>query len=172
MLPTIINECSQFLVESGGLPLLKNLPKNKNGFIKVKVRHQKANCPFIKVFNDAFADERTNLLQRSIIAHGENGFQSNNAELEPFYVFPIDGYRYMYNPTASTRDYIESFNSLMEKLGDMGGDILKDVLKRDYEFDNLQRGISSGSEIIIYGIPYYYALRKSLVDDYERFLFT
>ena len=40
MLPTLAYECSEFLLESGGKPLLKNLPKRSDGFVRVKVRRR------------------------------------------------------------------------------------------------------------------------------------
>lgn len=170
MLPTIAYECSEFLLESHGQPLLKNLPKNRDGFSKVKVRHQKTTNTFTESFNGAFSKERPNLLQRSVLAQGADAFvPSSDPTLEPFYVFPVDGYRYMYNPVASTKDYSETFNTLRTNLGESASDILKELLKYDYVFDNLSEGIANGSEIIVYGIPYYFALRKSLVDDYEEF---
>lgn len=170
MLPTLAYECSEFLMESRGQPLLKNLPKNRDGFSKVKVRHQKMTNTFVESFNGAFSDAHTKLLQRSVLATGQNGFVlSESADLEPFYIFPVNGYRYMYNPVASTKDYNDTFNTLLNTIGDSASDILKDLLKYDYVFDNLSEGICNGSEIIFYGIPYYFALRKSLVDDYTKF---
>jgi hypothetical protein len=34
----------------------------------------------------------------------------------------------------------------------------------------LATGIDSGAELIIYGIPYYYAVRKSQIDNYNELL--
>lgn len=173
MLPTLIYECSEFLMESEGQPLLKNLPTDRDGFLKVKVRHQRNRNTdtFIENFNNAFADERSRLLHRSVVAHGESAFvPSTNAKLEPFYIFPVDGFRYMYNPsTASTTQYKETFDKLITNVGDSAPELFQKLLKYDYVFDKLSEGIVGGSEIIFYGIPYYFALRKSIIDDYERF---
>ena len=172
MLPTLAYECSEFLMESDGKPLLKNLPKKSNGFIRVKVRQKRNSNLFIENFNSAFADERSRLLQRSMFAQGESGFEpSTDDELEPFYVFPVDGYKYMYNPYASTDDYRETFTKLLTSVGSEAQDMFQKMLKYDYVFDNLPEGIAGGSQIIFYGIPYYFALRKSIIDDYAKFLY-
>lgn len=171
MLPTLAYECAEFLFESAGRPLLKNLPRHRDGFVKVKVRQKKATDFFVESFNSAFADERAKLLQRSVFAHGESSFvPSSDQSLEPFYIFPIDGYRYMYNPsTATTSEYKVTFNKLLRNVGDSAPELFQKVLKYDYVFDRLEEGIVGGSEIIFYGIPYYYALRKSIIDDYQSF---
>lgn len=171
MLPTLSYECAEFLLESRGKPLLKNLPRFREGFTKIKVRHQRNIDPFLETFNAAFANEKTKLMHRAIIAQGESSFvPSDDPKLEPFYIFPIDGFKYMYNPNAATAmEYKETFDKLHSNVGNSAPDILQMLLKHDYVFDKLEEGISSGSEIIFYGIPYYFALRKSIVDDYKLF---
>lgn len=171
MLPTLSYECSEYLIESNGKPLIKNLPRNLAGFSKVKVRHRRSSNKFIESFNGAFTDERSKLLQRSIFAHGEKSFiASEDSTREPFYIFPVDGFRYMYNPSvATTTEYEKTFETLVSNIGQSAPDLFQKVLKYDYIFDRLADGISGGSEIIIYGIPYYFALRKSLIDDYSNF---
>jgi hypothetical protein len=159
-------------MESKGLPLLKNLPKYRDGFIKVKVRQKRVRNRFIDTFNDAFKTERTNLIQRAVFAYGETGLLSAPEDsLEPFYIFPVDGYKYLYNPlSASTEEYESTLNKLLENVGETAPDLFQQMLKYDYISDNLAEGISKGSEIIIHGIPYYFALRKTIIDDYSNFL--
>ena len=173
MLPTLTYECSEFLLASGGQPLLKNLPSYRDGFIKVKVRHQRKrnSDAFTENFNHAFADERSRLLQRSVFAHGEASFvPSTTPDLEPFYIFPVDGFRFMYNPVAaSTSQYKDTFDKLLTNVGDSAPELFQKLLQYDYVFDKLSEGITGGSEIIFYGIPYYFALRKTIIDDYKRF---
>ena len=175
MLPTILYECSEFLVLSEGQPLLRNLPKRHDGFIKVKVRQKRMSDSFIENFNGAFSAERTNLLQRSVFVRGEATFKtSTDPALEPFYVFPIDGFRFMYNPLASsTLEYKNTFDTLLANVGESAPEIFQKVLRTDYLFDKLDEGISGGSEIILFGISHYYALRKSIIDEaYEKFLLS
>lgn len=173
MLPTIASECSEFLMESCGRPLVKNLPVAKAGFCKVKVRHQRLANEFVESFNSAFAASHSKLLQRAVIARGvKASIPPTSTSVEPFYIFPINGFRYMYNPVASTTDYNETYARLLGSVGAAASEILKDLLKYDYVFDNLVEGIDAGSEIIIYGIPHYFALRKSLVGDYDQFVYS
>lgn len=174
MLPTIIYECSEFLKKSEGKPLLKNLPRYKDGFIKVKVRQKRVTDHFVEAFNNAFTGERARLLQRSLFAQGESGFvPSTDPNMEPFYVFPVDGFRFMYNPqVTSTEVYKHTFEQLRKNMGDDAPELFQKMLKYDYVFDNLADGIVRGSEIIFFGIPYYFALRKSIIDDYQKFLYV
>jgi hypothetical protein len=175
MLPSLERECSEFLEISQGIPLLKSLPKARDGFLKVKVRQKKRTDYFANAFNDAFADTKPRLLQRSVFAHGEASFVPLvDPNTEPFYVFPINGFRYMYNQHTTSnlayQDTLQKIESAIQK--DSALQLFRDILKTDYVFDNLPFGISTGCEIIIYDIPYYYAVRKSLIDDYSEFLIT
>lgn len=173
MLPTIEKECSQFLRESIGHPLLKNLPKNNDGFRKVKVRKKKHTETLTSVFNDAFKDDHSQLLQRSIFAHGTESFIPSEDDLtEPFYIFPINGFRYMYaeNVLSTTEDYKKTLDFLMESLGDSAIETFQEVLKYQYRHDKLYEALTGNSEIIIYDIPYYYAIRYSLIEKYSNFL--
>jgi hypothetical protein len=166
MIPTISNECSQFLTESNGNYLVKQLPSAYQGFSKVKVRLGKNKKGFVENFNRAFEDRRPSLHQRAIFAHANiNLLQETQERTEPFYIFPIDGYSIMFNPavTDSSTDYTE-----YEKLH-IDGDIVSDQLKMSYQSGSLSEALRSNCEIIIYGIPYYYALRSSLIEDYALF---
>lgn len=174
MLPTLTKECSEFLKLSEGKPLLKNLPIHNDGFRKVKVRKKKnLKSDFIELFNEVFEDHE-DLYQRAIFATSNLIIPSIIENLEPFYIFPIDGFRFVYaeNVANTSSTYQEMFNKLMENLkNEQGIEIFLDVLRFNYKKDNLSFGIDSGAEIIIYGIPYYYAIRKSLIDDYRKFFY-
>lgn len=174
-MPTIQNECSEFLIESIGHPLVKNLPRNSDGFRKVKVRKKKQIEPMALVFNETFKNDHSQLLQRSIFAHGVNAFEeSNNFDLEPFYIFPINGYRYMYadNVKSTTDDYRKTLDLLIENLGNNGIETFQEVLKYQYRHDKLYEALTGNAEIIIYDIPYYYAIRCSLIEEYCDFLIS
>jgi hypothetical protein len=175
MLPTIQTECSQFLAESIGHPLIKNLPRNKDGFRKVKVRKKKQTEILTNVFNEAFEDDHSQILQRSIFAHGKNSFVSSEGQdLEPFYIFPINGYRYMYatNVLSTTENYKQTLDLLLETLGDNAIETFQEVLKYHYRHDKLYEALTGNSEIIIYDIPYYYAIRHSIIENYSEFIFS
>ena len=172
MIPTITNECSQFLNQSHGLPLLKNLSVGNVGIRKVKLRKKKKGNDITHAFNETFSDH-SELMQRAMFAHGMNSFSpSYENGLEPFYVFPIDGYKFMYaeNVDNTTESYKDTLNKLVETYGDNGIKTFKEILKYQYNNDNLYDGMSSNAEIILYGIPYYYAIRCSLIENYADFL--
>lgn len=174
MIPTLEKECKQYLIASQGNPLLKYLPSHADGFRKVKVRKKKQQDNYIQSFNNAFFNEHEDLALRSIYANGLTSFDdSANTIAEPFYIFPIDGYKFMYSSevSSSSLHYKETFEKLLEKIGNNGVNIFIDLLKYNYTFENLENGIKTGAEIIIYNIPYYYAIRKSLVENYHSFIY-
>lgn len=155
----IQEECSQFLSAAQGLYLCKQLPTptDSNSFPlqKIKVRHRRTDDRVSEAFSKAF---NTNLRQRAI-------FTSANPPLEEgsecSYVFPINGYKFLYSKEVknSSADYQSVLDTLFERLeDDKAVQIVTDIVKYTYVRENLVEGISSNSEIIFYGIPFYYAL--------------
>jgi len=167
-------QCSQFLEESGGLPVLKCLPEIYEDFQKVKVRKRKHTNTFSNMFNGAFKNEINSLRERSIFVNGLATFEHNIVEnIEPFYIFPINGYKFLYSKEVenSTENYKQVLESILDQLGEKSGkDVFADLLRFTYISENLSVGIESGAEIIIYGIPYYYAIRESRIDSYDNLL--
>lgn len=162
-------KCSQFLDESEGYPLLKNLPKNYNNFQKVKVRVKKRKQKMDETFNKAF-DNVSNLRQRAVFTNGADTF-APKSDFDPFYVFPINGFKYIYNTQiVSETDYKQMFNDLMETAGSSFEEMITELLKYTYTGNNLVEGIKSGSEIILYNIPHYYVVRQSAISDYDDLL--
>lgn len=174
----LTERCSEYIDDSGGKPLLKNLPSEYGDFHKVKVRFRKKlpenSSDFTETFNEAFEQELHNLRQRAVFANGEVSFESADTDdLEPFYIFPIDGYRFMYSKEVenSSEDYQTVFDAIFEQFGsDKGNEVITDLLKFTYTSAKLEEGIDSGSEIIIYNIPYFYAVRASTVENYNSLL--
>ncbi len=168
--------CSQFFTESCGLPLLKNLSSpNQEAFHKVKVRKRKGESgDFTETFNEAFESQHPGLRQRAIFANGISSFQPiHTNESVPCYVFPIDGYKFMYSREVenSGQEYKQVFETLFEQFGEeKGNQVLTDLLRFTYTSKNLNEGIESGSEIIIYGIPYFYAYKVCATDGYDYLL--
>lgn len=162
-LTVIKKSCAQFLKESAGLPLYKLLPSSYGNFHRVKVRQQKRNNTIAEAFNRAFGKDFYNLHQRSIFTYA--AAPTDIAEgTEPFYVFPTDGYKFLYSKevTNSTNDYKTVMNTLIEQFdNDKAVELITDVLKYTYVSDNLVEGIISDSEIIFYGVPSFYAIRVS-----------
>jgi len=178
-LQILAERCSQFFEEAEGRALLKNLSSNYGDFHKVKVRKRKQrksdpSGEFSEAFNEAFENEMRNLRERAIFANGELSFEpADHDDLEPFYVFPIDGYQFMYSREVenSSQDYKTVFDAIFEEFGsDRGNSVITDLLKFTYTSEKLHEGIESGSEIILYNIPYFYAIRTSTVDNYENLL--
>jgi hypothetical protein len=167
-------QCTQFLEESGGLPVIKYLPEKYDDFQKVKVRKRKQKNTFSDMFNGAFKHELNSLRERSIFANGLVTYDQNMVEnTDPFYIFPINGYKFLYSKEVenSTQEYKAVLESILDELGEKSGkDIFTDLLRFNYVSEDLATGIDSGAELIIYGIPYYYAVRKSQIDNYNELL--
>lgn len=166
--------CSAFLRESQGHPLIRNLSSSYSDFHKVKVRKRKSDDSFTEAFNGAFIEEHYDLRQRAIFANGIQSFQASVDPLqEAFYVFPVDGYKYMYSREVehSGSEYKNVFEAVFSQLGDgKANEVLTDLLRFTYTSTNLAEGISHGAEIILYGIPYYYAVRASTYPSYSDLL--
>ena len=174
-LRVLADRCFQFITEAQNRPLLKNLPKEYGDFHKVKVRKRKSDAPklFSTMFNESFEDEVKDLRERAIFANGEVSFRpSDELNIEPFYIFPIDGYDFMYSHEVenSNHDYKQVFDSILEQFGPTGNTVITDLLKFTYTSDNLLEGIESGAEIIFYNIPCFYALRAATVDNYPNLI--
>lgn len=163
--------CSDFILESSGNCLLKNLPKTYSNIHKIKARKRNINGEFASTLNEAFETYFNDIAQRAIFSNGQSSFQiSENPDLEPFYIFPIDGYKYMYSPEVmnSSADYKDVLDVMFEQFGtDKGKNIVTEVIKFAYEHKNLSEGIIKGSEIIIYDIPYYYGVKCSSISNYQ-----
>lgn len=163
MIPTITEECFQFLKESNGKYLIKNLPRDYMGFTKVKVRIRKQKNDFINGVNKAFESKRHEFYGSSIFAYSSEKLLTEESGKEPFYVFPIDGYKFVYNPQVSNID--KELN-----VPDLKG-MVSDIVNVSYKTDKLNEALSEDCEILVYNVPYYYAVRKSLVQDYRSFFY-
>lgn len=166
----IKRHCDQFLGESGGFPIVKNLPNAYENFRKVKVRKRKRSNTFSSTFNGAFKDEMNDLRERAVFV---NGIVPIEESFDPFYVFPINGYKFLYSKEVenSTENYRQVFESIFTQLGEESAkDVFTDLLRFTYISENLSAGIASGAEIILYSIPYYYAIRESYIENYDELL--
>jgi len=166
----LVERCSQFFVEAEGRPLLKNLPADYDDFHKVKVRKRQLkgdDKEFTETFNDAFEDELRDLRERAVFSNGTVSFEpADTQEQEPFYIFPIDGFRFLYSREVenSSNEYKTLFDTIFEEFGAVrGNEVITDLLKFTYTGNTLHEGIDSGSEIIIYNISYFYAIRAETV---------
>lgn len=165
-------ECSQFLHEAAAMPLLKALPSTYNNCHKVKVRLQKRRDQVTDVFERAFGGDFVNLRQRAVFAYPSPPSVTEGSDL--FYVFPVNGFKYLYSKEVqnSSSDYRRVIDTLVEQFDDTtrASEVVADLLKYTYSSNALREGIDAGSEIILYGIPYYYAIRTSACSDYQSLL--
>lgn len=168
----IKSECSQFLKESASLPLLKTLPNTYYNFHKVKVRLQKRKDSVTEVFERAFGQTFVNIRQRSVFAYPSP--QPIAEGVDQFYIFPVNGYKFLYSKevTNSSSDYKRMVDTLFEQFEDQNkaSEMVSDLLKYTYSSASLHEGIVSDSEIILYGIPYYYAVRVDACQGYSSLL--
>ncbi len=168
----ISQSCVDFLLEANNQPLFKRLPSSYSDVHKVKARINKKTDVVTETFNKAF-DEFSNLRQRAIIAYPSISSIKED-EMDTFYVLPINGYKFMYSRevTDSTSSYKQMIDILFEQFSNnvQAVELIADLLKFTYTTDNLIEGIQSNSEIILYGIPYYYAIRQSAYPDYQKLI--
>ena len=162
---TLKSKCSQFLEESNGLPVYRALPTTYEAFQKVKVRHHNRQDEVSEAFNGAFS----NIIPRGIFT--QSAYINELAGMEPFYVFPTNGYRYVYSKgvQSSSNNYREVMETLHKNVSD-AVDITIDLIKYTYTKTKLVEGIISNSEIIFYGIPQYYAVKVSAINNYNIFI--
>jgi hypothetical protein len=170
---TIIQECSDFLKESSAYPMFKLLPKDGPDSRKVKIRKRKTSTPFDEAFNNVFIDH-PDLRQRCVFANGAGSINMVAVDpalpVELFYIFPIDGYKFMYSSEVydSSKQYSEALEKLTEAVGEEEAQLtFSEVLRYDYVSEKFTYGLMTGCEIIIYGIPYFYAVRESTLKSYS-----
>ena len=161
----ILKECSQFLTEADGNALYKYLPNNYSDVHKVKVRLQRNKNNFTDTFNETF--NFTNLRQRAIYAMSEL-CENREENLDSFYIFPKDGFKFLYSKEIknSEQNFQNAFDVILDSftMEDEANGLIKDLLQYTYMSTKLIEGIESGSEIIFYNIPYYYAVRTSIIE--------
>ena len=172
---SIVNDhCRQFINESGGFPLFKNLSSEYNDVHRVKVRRQKKKNKITQTFNEAFNNKFTDLRQRALFAYASPHNVPLAENQEVFYVFPIDGFRFMYNTQVadSNEEYKQAFDTMFEQFDsqEQASKIMSDLLQYTYTSDNLIEGLKQGVEIIMYNLPFYYAIRKTTANTYKDLL--
>ena len=171
LFPTIKTECSEFINDSRGIPMYKMLPSHREPFIKVKARHKKPkDLPLADAFNNAFSNIYPNIFYRSIFC---NTKEDNINGLEKYYVFPINGYKFLY--CNSVKNTTEAYKSAMLGVLDIMVEneaisLLSTVLADDYINHDLHKALEKEYEVIVYNIPYFYAIKCSFFkekDDYN-----
>jgi hypothetical protein len=177
---SLSNECSSLIrahcdefLDLTSDPLLKYLPEKDETFLKVKVRFHKRKSDMVDIFNEALYSKYQimNIHQRAIFANGESSFDDTGTN--SYYIFPINGFKFMYSEevTNSRQQFKDTFDSLRENSAALDGkasEMVKDLMIYTYVSTDLNKGIVEGSEIIIYNIPYYFAISRDGFPDYEQ----
>ena len=166
-------ECSRFISEIGNNPIYKALPNSYPDVHKVKVRFKKKHDLVSAAFNHAFLHETHKISQRAVFAQSTIHNQPQIG-LDLFYVLPTNNFKFLYSKevTNSSSDYKQVVDTIFESFEDIehATSIITDLLKFSYSSSNLIEGITAGSEIIFYGIPYYYAVRVSKFPNYTQII--
>ena len=159
----LIDECSRFLDESQGIPLYKTLPISTQDVNRIKVRHKKNNNKLSEAFTEAF---KTNVREKSIFTSAKKP-SIIEEDKELFYVFPTNNYKCLYSTEIhnSQTEYKVVCEALFEHYTDEqeAVSIISEMLKISYTNQNLCEGLYKEAEIMIYGIPAYYAVRESSI---------
>lgn len=175
LFPTIKNECTEFIEKSKGMPLFKSLMSGKDGFIRIKARHRKIHDEsFENAFNSAFQKQTNKMLSKAIFCNTNEIILPNH---ENYYVFPIDGYRILFsrNDTNTSKTYQTALTEILDMVAENHAvSLLTTILSDDYTDENLSEALKNKKEILVYNIPYFYAIKCSLfpsIDDYKNIIY-
>ena len=173
MLPTTITTtCSDFISESNP-PLYRVLPKRGEGFRKIKIRRKARHThQFEQYFDDAFGSQYKDMRLRSLIAHTREP-QNVAEDNEIFYVFPPNGYKLLFAHHIENFDeYISSLGNMLNRHSESASDLLKRVFEFTYQRGSITEAAETGADVMIFDIQSYYAIRKSLIVDYNKFVIS
>lgn len=159
---SIRTKCSQFISESNGIPVFKKLQSSYGTASKVKVRHTDTfttNSMLDEAFNDR--------IESTLVPVVTQPLDTINESDEWYYVFPVNGYRYLYSDLLV--DYRYHTNKLVTKSIDRA--IIIDSLKESYIFNqNLSNGLNNSVEILFYNVPTFYVVSHKLQPEYKSLL--
>lgn len=164
-------QCGQFIRESQGLPLYKAYSSSlTEDFKRVKVRFHRRRDTTSTIFDNAFGinNSTTGFRERAVFTTG--AMPALTELTKPFYVFPIDGYEYIFSKQVSnsSHELTDVLNTLKEDLdSDLSHDIVADLLKYSYQNTNLVEGIQSQNEIIIHNMSSFYIVDATAYPNYK-----
>lgn len=158
LLKSISINCQQFLEESGDMPLKKPCSMHWPDVHRIKVRKRKKIDSFVEDFNKAFEHVYPSILNRSVIIN-----DSAKPDTDEFYLFPVDGYAIIANPTVrnSREQLSESLANINAGMVD-GGEVIIEMLQSTYNVTSIKEALQDDVEIILYNIPIFYAVRNNL----------
>lgn len=146
----IAKECSNFVAESGGHPLIRYLDTTKysSDICKIKLRHRSGQqAP--QIIDTALNEETQNVSSRAL--HIDFS-QPDDSSLKPFYVIPTNGYRFICHNSDSVSSLDEvATTSAIE-------DIAVEVVKMAAVNTSLCEAIQTKTELMFYNIPFCYAI--------------
>lgn len=168
-------ECAEFLSEVNGQPLIKHLPPSLPVFSKVKVRQRRHHNALSEAFNRAFEQQCPLLRQRAVLA--KTTHLSSAPNVESYHIFPINGYKYVY--CCEVKDSTAEYDQLLSSLYSVGTlsiteatNIVTDLLRYTYVSTNLQEAFDARAEVIVYNVPYYYAIRSDVAASYHNVIYN
>lgn len=165
-----IYECSDYIKESDGNLLYKCLPQRETPVSKVKIRKRNYNNQIEELFDIAFQEENS-ARQRSLTAHTREVDCDNGIG---YYVFPINGYDYLFNRQIFNlrKEYSDILEHISgESVSVFQLELLRDLLKNNYQDSNLIVAFEHACEIMFYNIPYYYAVEMEYFHN-NQFIMT
>jgi len=142
------------------MPVFKILPHN-DLYEKVKIRVKNQTAPYSEARDAAFDFKKFDNRALEVLTH-----KPLKNDLGLYYIFPINGYKFVYNPKVD--DIVDRCESMGDVLKDQ--DTITEVLKYTYDIDNLVKGLEEANKINFFNIPYYYAVNATIPypELYER----
>lgn len=155
---SIESECSEYLKIN--IPIYKLLPSG-DVFKKVKVRNRSTHEYSVEHYMDmAFETTHYNISLRSVV-----GSLTKPTDVERgmsiYNIYPMDGFKILYNPMGS------SYEDIVKPLSHEDVPITEDIFRMTFVDGTLHEAMSSGSDVIIYGIKYFYAIESGLISEME-----
>lgn len=152
-------DCSDYVKDY--IPIYKYLPTG-DVFKKVKVRNKSNH--FYKIeqqIDKAFEEEYQNLSLRSVVA-STSKYKATYLENTKLYrIYPINGYKVLYNPVGA------SYGDIINPLNDIQDDVTlsNELFQLTFTEGSLRDAAENESDIIIYGIKYFYAIDVNFMED-------
>ena len=140
--------------KSNNKPLIKELNDVKS-FKKLKARHR--NKQYSSILNDAFDDS---IGTRCITTTSNTSDLSEN----DYYIFPINGFKFLYDPQGM------SGTSYHELTDTIKTDLVKELMRFNLEESDLNHALSINTEVVLYNIPFCYAVNVKSFNSYDELL--
>ena len=146
-------QCEQFLFESRGYPLIVELNRKVklDCFRQIKLRWKKNKA--YQVYQQIIPDLQTSKAFWPI----RFAPLSNTT----YYIFPINNFKFAYNPAIENL-----YDCIVDNADD---NELLTALKLTYNSTMLSTGLQNQREIVLYNIPYCFAVKTTCIPNYSEF---